>query len=140
MHHILMAQSRSENKLFMYPTRLLALFALFATVLGLAAQNNGQNDQGKTLTKTTVYVTKTVNGKLTTQSLVYKQKFKTTYTEAETDKVKSGQMGLGLNSGAVGHVRTYQRTTVLNTNEGHGVGPNVYAGGVGAVLAFVAAL
>jgi hypothetical protein len=124
----------------MYFHRFLAILTLVSTIYALADQNNGQNDQGKTLTKTTVWVTKTANGKLTTLPLVYEQSFKTTYTEAENSGVKSGAVGLGSQSGNVGQVRSYDRTTILNTNAGVEKTPNLYSGFAGAMLAFVAAV
>lgn len=124
----------------MYFLRFIGLLAFLSAVYALADQNNGQNDQGKTLTKTTVWITKTVAGKVTTSPLVYKQSFKTTYTDAKTEKVKSGKIGIGSQTGSVGHVRTYQQTTILNSNAGADLYPNIYSGTGGAVLALIAAL
>ena len=124
----------------MYFHRFLAILTLVSTIYALADQNNGQNDQGKTLTKTTVWVTKTANGKLTTLPLVYQQSFKTTYTEAGNSDVKSGGVGLGSPTGNVGEVRSYERTTILNTNAGNEITPNIYSGFAGALLALVAAV
>lgn len=96
---------------------LLALFSVISLTLGLANQDDG----GATTTSkvvTTVWVTLTTKGKLTTMASLYSQTFTIGYTEATADAA-SGSMGLGSIQGSVGGVRTYDQTTITSNGAGN---------------------
>lgn len=59
---------------------------------------------------TTVWVTLTTNGRVTTQSSLYSQTFMSTYTTAAS--VPQGSIGVGSQSGNVGGQRSYQHSTI----------------------------
>lgn len=96
---------------------LLALFSVISLAFGLAKQDDG----GATTTSkvvTTVWVTLTSNGKLTTASSLYSQTFTIYHTTATADAA-SGSMGLGSIQGSVGGVRTYDQTTITSNGAGN---------------------
>lgn len=100
----------------------------------------------KTTTKassTTIWITTTVKGEKTAMQTPYEQSFKTTYsTAADEGDVKSGGIGLGSVSGNVGDVRSYEHTTVGQTNGAVGVfkSENLYSGIAGVSFLLLGAL
>ncbi|CAH6720840.1 predicted GPI-anchored protein 1 [[Candida] jaroonii] len=96
--------------------RLLGVFYIFTLILGIQALAD-QGD-GKTTSKsaTTIWVTITTDGAPVVVQTTYSQSFDQAYTEADTETVKSGTVGLGSASGSVGGIRSYDKTTISNTN------------------------
>jgi len=116
---------------------LLSLFLFVLMTHGLANQGAGGGAGGdaKTSSNTIVWVTTTIDGKLTTASTTFSQTFMSTYTEANSNDVESGTVGMGSLSGSVGNVKSYDKTTISNAApDGAAYMPyNVYAGFVGGV-------
>ena len=99
----------------------------------------------KTTTKassTTVWITTTVKGEKTTMQTAYEQSFMKTYSTADDGDVKSGGIGLGSLSGNVGDMRSYEHTTVGQTNGAVGIfkSENIYSGIAGISFLFLGAL
>ncbi|PSK38599.1 hypothetical protein C7M61_002534 [Candidozyma pseudohaemuli] len=82
-------------------------------------------DTETTTSNTIVYVTLTTGGKVITTSTAYKQSFMTTYSDT-TSSVAAGSVGVGLQTGEVGNVRSYEQTTISNNGQA-----GAYAGFVG---------
>lgn len=78
-----------------------------------------------TTSNTIVYVTLTTGGKVITTSTAYSQSFMTTYSDT-TASVPAGSAGMGLQTGEVGNVRSYEQTTISNNGQA-----GAYAGFVG---------
>lgn len=91
---------------------------------------------------TTVWVTTTIKGEKTTMQTIYEQSFKSTYATADEGDVKSGQIGLGSISGNVGDVRSYEHTTVGQSNAAVGLfkSENIYSGIAGVSFLLLGAL
>lgn len=114
---------------------LLFLVSLFSVVLGLAQQNGG-GQTTSSASATTVWVTVTTNGRLATVKSLYKQSFIQTYGSADVLAPPSGAVGLGSITGSVGGIRSYDQTTVSNSNAGMGSFQplNAYAGLLGTMF------
>ncbi|CCG22894.1 Pga1 GPI-anchored protein [Candida orthopsilosis Co 90-125] len=116
---------------------LLYLFHFVLMANGLANQGAGGGAGGdaKTSSNTIVWITTTIDGKLTTASTTFSQTFMSTYTEANSDDVESGTVGMGSLSGSVGTHRSYDQTTISNAApDGAAYVPyNLYAGFVGGI-------
>lgn len=112
---------------------------------GLANQGAGGGAGGdaKTSSNTIVWVTTTINGKLTTASTTFSQTFMSTHTEANSDDVKSGTVGMGSLSGSVGGVRSYDKTTISSSAAADGAvyqAHNIYAGFAGGFVVLLGLL
>lgn len=99
----------------------------------------------KTTTKassTTIWITTTVKGEKTTMETAFKQSFKKTYSTADEADVKSGGIGIGSLSGNVGAMRSYEHTTVGQTNGAVGIfkSENIYSGIAGVSFLLLGAL
>lgn len=93
----------------------------------------------KTTTETTVWVTLTSKGKLTTAPSAFKQTFTITHTSATAD-IKSGGIGLGSISGEVGGIRSYEQTTIKSNGGGHAnanYGDSLYSGLIGGGIMLI---
>lgn len=100
-------------------------------------------DKTTKASSTTIWITTTVKGERTTMQTAYKQSFKKTYsTAADEGDVKSGGIGLGSLSGNIGDVRSYEHTTVGQTNGAVGVfkSENIYSGIAGVSFLLLGAL
>lgn len=84
-----------------------------------------------------VWVTITTAGQVVTTQTTYQQLFKSTFTTADTETVKSGAIGLGSISGRVGEVRSYERKTE-SANEGIAAASSGLLVGLAVVLGMVA--
>lgn len=115
---------------------LLALLSIVSLTLALAKQDDGGDTTTKTTQLTTVWVTLTTNGKVTTSASLYSQLFTIAYSEA-TAEAASGSEGLGSLSGSVGGVRTYEQTTITSKG-GAGDYLGTGAGAVTNALALIA--
>ncbi|EGV62479.1 hypothetical protein PSN45_001243 [Yamadazyma tenuis] len=113
-------------------TRLvLLLFSLFTTIAALADQGDGQATTNKKTT-TSVWTTITTKGKTTAFQTAYFQSFMSTYSEANTDDVKSGNIGLASSADtSLGGIRTYDQTTITSPNDGHSMEAGLFSGIVG---------
>lgn len=89
------------------------ILSLFAGIQALADQGDGKTSSKSA---TTIWVTITTDGAPVVVQTTYIQSFNDVYTEADTESLKSGTVGLGSVSGSVGGVRTYDKTTISNTN------------------------
>lgn len=114
----------------------LLLVSLFSVVMGLAQQNGAGGATTTSVSATTVWITVTTNGGLATVKSLYKQSFMKTYGEADVLAPPSGAVGLGSITGSVGEVRSYDRTTVSNSNAAVGIfkPANAYAGLLGTLF------
>lgn len=93
-----------------------------------------REDKKTTTSNTIVYVTLTTKGKVITTSTAFSQSFMTTYSDA-TASAPAGSEGLGLQTGEVGNVRSYEQTTISDNGQ-----PGVYAGLLGWAAIAVAYL
>ncbi|KAI5948891.1 hypothetical protein KGF57_005084 [Candida theae] len=95
------------------------IYSFFLFIAFTAAETTSSSSSSATTTtttssqsKTSVWVTGTdANGITRTTQSVYYQSFKSAYTEA-IETPSSGSAGLGSLSGSVGHLRTYDMTTI----------------------------
>lgn len=92
------------------------LFLAFTTAKTTSSSSTSSSTATKTTktsqSNTSVWVTGTdASGITRTTQSVFSQSFKSAYTEAE-ETPSSGSVGLGSLSGSVGHIRTYDRTTI----------------------------
>ncbi|KAK6453678.1 Pga1 GPI-anchored protein [Scheffersomyces xylosifermentans] len=119
-----------------------ALLTVFSLV-SLAAALANQDDNIPTTTTntkpspTTVWVTTTIDGKLTTAPSFYSQSFMTTYNSANQDDVKSGDIGMGSLS-SVGGIRSYAQTTITNNGAPGDMSHSSLYGGLFGVLVLIA--
>lgn len=111
---------------------IVCLLSYVCCINGLAGQGDG-DDKKTTTSATSVWVTITSDGELVTVQTKFSQSFMTTHSTANLDSVESGNVGLGSSQtgGSVGDIRSYERTTISNTNGGNTVG--VYSGMVGVI-------
>ncbi|KAI5961895.1 uncharacterized protein KGF55_003866 [Candida pseudojiufengensis] len=116
--------------------RILLFFTIFiSSVFGLADQGDGGG--AKTSEQTIVWITTTISGQLTTVSVLYTQSFMSTYSEAQTEGISSGNVGLGSISGSIGSHRSYDQTTI--SSKGDAINEfmrsyNVYGGLLGGIV------
>lgn len=114
---------------------LFYLLTLVSLAAAVELPNFLKRDDKKTTTSNTiVYVTITSKGKVITTSTPYSQSFMTTYTDA-TASAPAGSAGLGLQTGEVGNVRSYEQTTISDNGQS-----GVYAGVLGWAAIAVAYL
>lgn len=120
---------------------LLLIFCYMTCVIAPAGQN--QNDQGDkdTTSATTIWKTITTNGNTAVVKTKFSQLFMKTYEpdDVKTDDVKSGNVGLGSISGNVGDVRSYEHTTITQSNGGL-TQASLVSGGILGILGFLLGL
>lgn len=108
----------------------LALTSAETTSSSSSSSSSSSTTTKTSQTNTSVWVTGTdSNGVTKTTQSIYYQTFKSAYTEAQ-ETASSGSVGLGSLSGSVGHIRTYDRTTISLAG-GAALGVGVGAAGAG---------
>lgn len=123
--------------------RLLGYLVFLLSYVCCVSALAGQDDGGKentSKTATSIWVTVTSDGDLVTVQTKYSQSFITTYSTANTDSVESGNVGLGSSQtgSQVGGIRSYDRTTISNTNAANTSG--AYSGVVGILAVLLGLL
>ncbi|CCG23105.1 Kre1 protein [Candida orthopsilosis Co 90-125] len=105
---------------------IYSFFLFLALTTAKTTSTTSSSSTATTTTKTSqsntsVWVTGTdASGITRTTQSVFSQSFKSAYTEAE-ETPSSGSVGLGSLSGSVGHIRTYDRTTISSGGAGEAV-------------------
>ncbi|KAG5420668.1 hypothetical protein I9W82_002549 [Candida metapsilosis] len=108
------------------------IFLALTSAETTSSSSSSSSTTKKSQTNTSVWVTGTdSNGVTKTTQSIYYQTFKSAYTEAQ-ETASSGSVGLGSLSGSVGHIRTYDRTTISSAG-----GVAVGVGGAGAGSNFI---
>jgi len=117
---------------------LKLVYSLFFLLAFSTAKTTSSSSSSSTIATTTtkssqsntsVWVTGTdASGITRTTQSIYYQSFKSAYTEAE-ETYSSASIGLGSISGVVGHIRTYDRTTISLAGAAGAAGDDGFAVG-----------
>ncbi|CAI5756287.1 unnamed protein product [Candida verbasci] len=100
----------------------IIIFYIISLVYSLAMQDDGDDNTDTTNTSqtpTSVWVTTTIGGSSLVIQTTYQQSFMSSYTEANTEDVKQGSVGLGSlsNVDSVGSIRSYSQTTISSQGD-----------------------
>lgn len=110
---------------------IIFLSAFLIGVNGLANEGGGDDDKKTTTPKTSIWTTVTKDGSKVPIHTVYSQSFMSTHKTVKSDSIESGGIGLGSSrsDGQVGQIRSYERTTVSDSNNNAAIGSvEVYSG------------